>query len=103
MRVLALRDLDPDKHLLYALLNLDVQEEHIYGDLKFNFMPFYIGTGGKSSPIDAKYMPTHKKINSTYIILEVNLSASEANLKRKEYIAKIGTRSTMQGPLLNDC
>ena len=100
------------RHYIYVFLDCFKPGNYEYGELKFEFEPFYIGKGISDRIITSKCdKKTFKsqKIKSiknkggeviSYKIYE-NLSLEDSNLKEKELIKMIGRRDLGLGPLTN--
>jgi NUMOD3 motif-containing protein len=99
------------KHFIYIYLDPNKPGEYKYGDLEFDYEPFYIGKGK-----DKRWKPEKHICNSRYlinkinkigpknIIIEmpfVNIFEKVANKYEKRLIKEIGRKDLNKGPLLN--
>jgi hypothetical protein len=100
------------RHYIYVFLDCFKPGIYEYGDIKFEYEPFYIGKGVNdriiTSKCDKKTFKSQKikSIKSkggeiiSYKIFE-NLSFEDSNFKEKELIKIIGRRDLGLGPLTN--
>lgn len=101
------------KYYVYAFLDKSKPGEFNYGDLKFEFEPFYIGKGtgdrittsllDRESPFKVNKIQKIKRMGGEIIKLKLfeNLENFEALKKEIEIINKIGRRDLGMGPLVN--
>jgi hypothetical protein len=100
------------KYYIYVFLDCFKPGNYEYGDLKFEFEPFYIGKGVSdriiTSKCDKKTFKSQKiksiKNKGGDVIskkLFENLTFDESNLIEKDLIKKIGRRNLNLGPLTN--
>ena len=100
------------EYYIYVFLDSTKQGEYNYGDLKFEFEPFYIGKGKGDRINHSKYdKRTFKRNkiksimgkNGSIISLKIreNLNLIESLETEREIIKKIGRRDLNLGPLTN--
>jgi len=101
------------KYYIYVFLDKSKPGEYKYGDLKFDFEPFYIGKGtgdrirtsllDRESPFKVNKIKKIKRLGGEIVKLKLfeNLENLEALEKEIEVINKIGRRDLKNGPLVN--
>jgi group I intron endonuclease len=101
------------KYYIYAFLDKSKPGEYRYGNLKFDFEPFYIGKGtgdrittsllDRESPFKVNKIKKIKRLGGEIVKLKLfeNLENLEALEREIEVINKIGRRDLKNGPLVN--
>lgn len=105
------------EYYVYVFLDTNKKGSYVYGDLEFDYEPFYIGKG-KGIRYKQHFCPSVRKKTPFYdklwllmlsenkpisIIIEKNLDNDISYEKENEYIKKIGTKydENYIGPLMN--
>lgn len=102
-------------YYVYVYLDIRKPGKYVYGDLEFNYLPFYVGKGKGNRMLEHLHEKTIINYHKTRIISKIqaeglcpvifkvkeNLSDKEALRIEIETIAKIGRFNMKKGPLTN--